>query len=291
MKIAIVGGAGKMGRWLGRALINEGQSALLIDRDEPRLAEAQRELQTETSNDYKTIGEADAIIFSVPITDFEAVVRAAAPFIRREQVVLDITSVKVMPVEVMHRYLPDCLVLGTHPVFGPGAENLRGHNIVLTPTNAGEEKLAEQLKLFLSGRGAVVSLMTPTRHDELMAVVLGLAHFIALVAGDTLLHLESLADIEPVSGVTFRALLTFIGSVLSENPHLYAAIQVNLPTLPGLEQEFIRKAGEWAKIVKEKDNAAFVERMSGLKQKLESQHLDTNRAYADIYRLTQPPKS
>ena len=79
MKIAIVGGAGKMGRWLGRALINEGQNALLIDRDEPRLAEAHCQLQAEARTDFKTIGEADAVIFSVPITDFETVVRVAAP--------------------------------------------------------------------------------------------------------------------------------------------------------------------------------------------------------------------
>jgi prephenate dehydrogenase len=291
MKIAIVGGAGKMGRWLARALANDGQNVLLIDRDESRLAEAACKLRVETSTDLRNITGSDAVIFSVPINEFEPVVRATTPFMLPGQLVLDVTSVKAMPVDVMHRCLPENVVLGTHPVFGPGAENLHGHNVVLTPTNLREEKLAEQLKIELIRRGADVSLMTPARHDELMAVVLGLAHFIALVAGDTLLHLETLADIETVSGVTFRALLTFIASVLGENPDLYAAIQMNLPTLPPLEQDFKRKAGEWADIVKEKDSAAFIKRMSDLKQKLENQQVDTSRAYADIYRMTQSPNN
>jgi prephenate dehydrogenase len=71
--------------------------------------------------------------------------------------------------------------------------------------------------------------MTPEAHDELMAVVLGLAHFVAIVAADTLSGTGKLKEFQAIGGITYRALLTLIESVISEDPALYAAIQMSLP--------------------------------------------------------------
>jgi len=48
--------------------------------------------------------------------------------------------------------------------------------------------MAGKLGAYLETRGARVAVMTPEKHDRMMAVVLGLAHYIAIVAGDTLLE-------------------------------------------------------------------------------------------------------
>ena len=271
MPVAIVGGAGKMGLWLARALVAENQQVVLIDRDEARLKEAASRLEVETTSDLRAICGADAFVLALPIDSFEEVVRELAPFTNAGQIALDITSVKAMPVAVMHRYLKQCLVLGAHPVWGPGAEGVRGQNVVLTPTNPAEIALAARLGQLLEWRGAVVSVMTPERHDRLMAAVLGLAHYIAIVAGDTLLSLDNLDELTRVSGPSFRALLSFVTGVLHEDPALYAAIQMKLPALPALEKAFTDKAVQWAETVKNRDTSAFVERMSALRSLLEEQ--------------------
>ncbi len=242
MKIAVVGGAGKMGQLIARFLLAENLEVVLIDNDEGRLSAIRRELKVEGTTDLGAVSLADLIIISVPIATFESIVKKLSRFVKKGQIVIDITSVKIMPVEVMHRYLAGCLVLGAHPVFGPGAGGLEGHSIVLTPTSDSEKALAEQAKVFLEKRGARVELMTPAEHDHLMAVVLGLAHYIAIVAGDTLLGLDNLADMELASGVTFRVLMTLVASVLSEDPSLYASIQTRLPEFPGIHNEFVDKA-------------------------------------------------
>jgi prephenate dehydrogenase len=157
---------------------------------------------------------------------------------------------------------------------------------VLTPISDSEKALAEQAKVFLEKRGARVELMTPAEHDHLMAVVLGLAHYIAIVAGDTLLGLDNLADMELASGVTFRVLMTLVASVLSEEPSLYASIQNNLPNLPAIQKEFIGKASQWAELVKQKDSAEFVRRMTALRDKLE-QSSPGGQAYHDMYRIAE----
>lgn len=156
MKIAIVGGTGKMGQWLARFLQQDGEEVVLIGRDGAKLEEAGRQLDVKVTTDIKEAGDAGAVIISVPIDSFEEVTRRLAPHIHPSQIIMDITSVKVMPVEAMHRHIKRGRVLGTHPVFGPGARGVAGHNIVLTPTDDKESALAERVKTYLEARGAKV---------------------------------------------------------------------------------------------------------------------------------------
>lgn len=287
MKAAIIGGAGKMGKWMARFLLAEKIDVILIGSNEERMSAARQELHVEGTTDPGAVSLADIIIISVPIATFESIVKELSRFVKKGQTVIDITSVKVMPVDVMHRYLPGCLVLGAHPVFGPGAEGLDGHNVVFTPTSDSEKALAQQAKTFLEKRGARVELLTPAEHDRLMAVVLGLAHYIAIVSGDTLLAMDSLVDMELASGVTFRVLMTLVASVLNEDPSLYASIQTNLPELPAIEAEFINKASQWAELVKQKDSPEFVRRMTELHNKLEQRAHGGGQAYRDMYRIAE----
>jgi prephenate dehydrogenase len=289
MKIAITGGAGKMGTWIARFLLSEKIDVVLVDSNKDRLAAACTELKVQGTTDFKAVSDADLIIISVPITAFEPIAEALSPFVRKGQIISDVTSVKAMPVEVMHKHFAECLVLGAHPVFGPGAKGIEGHNIMLTPTGDEEMMLAEKAKTFMEERGAKVELMTPAEHDRRMAVVLGLAHYIAIVSGDALLNIDTLADMEIASGITFRVLMTLIASVLGEDPALYAAIQTNLPELPAFETDFIKKASQWAELVKQKDSAEFTRRMSELRPKLGRISLTPGEAYRNMYRITDKP--
>jgi len=172
-----------MGRWFARHLLAEGNEVVISGRTESKVMETRRELGVDTASNVEAVKDADVILLSVPIDTFEDIV-----------VVVDVTSVKVMPVTAMHRHLKTRLVLGTHPLFGPGAKGIAGQNFVVTPTNNEERTLAEKVRDYLETRGARVSLMTPEEHDDKMAVILGLSHFIAVVAADTLISANKVAQ-------------------------------------------------------------------------------------------------
>jgi len=285
MKVAIVGGAGKMGLWVARHLLAENIDVVLIDENAMRLSAASSELKTVGTTDISIAAKADTVVLAVPISVFEKVVKALKTKLRAGQKVIDITSVKVMPVDVMHKYLPHCLTLGAHPIFGPGALGFTKQNIVLTPATEEEYAFASDIQSWLETRGAHVEIMSPTEHDRLMGTILGLSHFIAIVAGDTLLHQPKSEHMELASSVTFRVLMTLIGSVLSEDPALYAAIQTHLPELPSMEKDFIQRAQEWAHLIENKDEAAFATRMAELKALLQQKTPNSEQAYRDMYRL------
>lgn len=285
MKVAIIGGTGKMGRWFANLLIKGGKDVLITGRSEQKLREVKEQLNVETSTSIAAVKSADIVIISVPIDTFEIVVKELQPHTRPEQIILDITSVKVSPVDIMHRYLKSASVLGTHPVFGPGARDLVNKNFVLTPTNEKEQALAEKVRQYLEKLGARVSLMPPQEHDKMMAVVLGLSHFIAIVAADTLLGLGKLKTMGDIGGSTYKLLRTLAESVVSEDAEFYASLQMNLPGLTEMQELFQRNSATWANMVKNKDRSEFAKKMNSLRTSLEKSDPDFHKAYENMYKL------
>ncbi len=287
MKIAIIGGSGKMGRWFANFLLKDGKEVIITGRNEKKLLEAKQQLGVEVASNVEAVKAADAVLLSVPIDNFKEVVEQLCPYTHSGQVIIDITSIKVFPVETMHKHIKTGLVLGAHPVFGPGAKSIVNQNFVLTPTNEEETALAQKITRYLEARGARATMMTPYEHDEIMAVILGLAHFIAIVSADTLVSLDRLKQMEAIGGSTYKVLLTLVGSVISENPEFYASLQMSLPNMTKIERLFQRSSKTWTDLVKDKDKQEFVKRMNILKNRLEKDLPDFGKAYENMYKLIE----
>jgi prephenate dehydrogenase len=287
MKVAIIGGSGKMGLWIARHLLKEGMQVIITGRNQEKLLTAGKELGMPVATNIEAVKQADVIILSVLLDSFESVVKEIAPYTRQEQIVLDVTSLKTKPVEIMHRYIKKSSILGTHPVFGPGAKSAANQNFVLTPTNEKETILAKKVRQYLEEREANVTIVTPQEHDQMMSVVLGLAHFIAIVSADTLLSIENFQEMKKIGGTTFKVLYTLIESVISEDPELYASLQMSFPNIEQIEGLFESNTKIWADMVKDNDRQGFARKMNALKQKLEKTDPAFRHAYENMYRITE----
>jgi prephenate dehydrogenase len=288
VKIAIIGGSGKMGRWFADFLLKDGKEVVISGRSEKKLLEAKQALGVEiASGNVAAVKGADYVLLSVPIDSFEEVVAQISPYIQPEQAVIDVTSVKVLPVAAMHKHVKRGLVLGAHPLFGPGARSVANQNFVLTPINGEEAALAQKIRGYLEARGARVTLMSPEEHDEVMTVVLGLSHFIALVAADTLMSSGRLKQTGEIGSTTYRVLLSVVASVVAEDPELYASLQMNLPNVAVIEKLFQEKAAEWADLIAGKDRQEFIRRMRELRSSLEKVIPDFDKAYEHMYQIAE----
>jgi prephenate dehydrogenase len=160
-RVAIIGGAGRMGRWLAGFLLEGGFEVVIADPDEASLLEAGRRLNVAaTGSNVEALAEADYVVVSVPIESFAGVIREIGPGIQPSQTIIDITSTKELPVEIMHQHIRKGNMLGAHPLFGPGAGSVANKNVVLTPTNDDEKALARKISGYLEAKGARVTLMT-----------------------------------------------------------------------------------------------------------------------------------
>ncbi len=286
MKVVIIGGYGKMGRWFARALhAVEGLDVTIAGRDGAKLREAAQQLGVRAAPAIEAVQNSDAVILSLPIDSFEAICRELAPAVQHGQYIFDVTSIKSRPVEIMHKYFGGCRILGTHPMFGPGAATVSGQRFVLTPTNAGEEALAKIIIRYLEERGAKAAVMSPAEHDELQSIVLGLSHFIALVSADTLLSLGKLKEAQAIGGTSYRLLMILAEAVVSEDPRFYSTLQMNLPGLTEIEDVFLSKARGWADMVKSKDEQNFAMKMRELANKFRLEDPGFADAYHNAYRV------
>jgi prephenate dehydrogenase len=287
MRIAILG-AGKMGVWFAKFFLEEGYSVVVADRKKEKLARLKNELPIETTADFaQAVQGADRVLICVSISAFESVVKAISPSIREGQVVMDICSVKEKPVKVMHDYIKQGLILGTHPVFGPGSKGVENKAFVLTPTNKQEEEFVEGFKKWLETKKARVFVLSPKKHDELMSVVLGFPHFLGLVACDTLLEQADYPETKNVAGTTYRMLFTLAEVTALENPELFSSLQFSLPEMEKIESLFIERAREWLNLIKQKDPEAIAARMERLKSKLAKTSRDYEKSYEIMYKMLE----
>jgi len=286
MKTAILG-AGKMGVWFARFCRENGEEVIISDRKKEKLARIGKEIGVETDDFVGAVKKADNIIICVSIDAFEEVVKKIAPSVREGQTVVDICSIKEQPVRIMHQYLRKALVLGTHPVFGPGSRSVKNKAYILTPTNAEEEEFAGKYKKWLEKVGARVFTMSPRKHDEIMSVVLGFPHFLGLVACDTLLEQIYYPESKKVAGTTYQMLFTLAEATAMENPELFSSLQFNLPEMQNLEKLLIEKAGEWLQLIKQKDSEAVAAKMNDLKSKLIKASRDYEKSYEIMYKMLE----
>jgi prephenate dehydrogenase len=200
---------------------------------------------------------------------------------------MDISSIKEYPVNIMHKYLKDALVLGTHPVFGPGSHGVKNKAYVLTPTNPEEEAYAKEFHRWLEKEEAHVFIMTPKKHDELMSLILGFPHFLGLAACETLLAQPAFSESKKLAGTTYRMLFTLAESVAQETPDLYANVQTKLPGLGKIEELFIVYAQEWIDLMKKKDTIEIMARMDRLRAKLAKADKDYDKSYETMYKMLE----
>jgi len=176
---------------------------------------------------------------------------------RKDQVLCDLTSLKVQPVTAMLE--SEAQVIGFHPMFGPTVHSLLNQTIITCPARVDPETLDGILTIFRK-EGAVCTLSTPEQHDRMMAVVQGLTHFVTLTMADTIRRLSvDVGKTGPFMSPVYQIELSLVGRLLSQDPDLYADILQMNPFVPEVLAACTGSAMDLQDIVEGKDPEPFRE--------------------------------
>ena len=139
MKVGIIGGSDGLGKTL-IYFLRDDFDVIISARDHKKGRKIANELGIEYIESNTQLAEmCDVVIVSVPIHFTPDVIREVAPFMRKESLMVDVTSVKEIPSQTMKESLPDDIeYLPTHPIFGPRTTELDNQVIVLTPDKKGK---------------------------------------------------------------------------------------------------------------------------------------------------------
>lgn len=179
--------------------------------------------------DFNDLKNVDYIFLAVPISAIENILIQLAPLVSEQQVVIDICSVKVHPVNLMKKYLKSSQILGTHPMFGPDSakKGLHGLQIAICPI-AIEPKNLKIIKDFWVSKGIIAIETTPENHDKDAAYSLAFTHTIAkIIVGmnmpDIKFKTRSFNDITEIASLTARDTDQLFHDILFYNsyfPHM-----------------------------------------------------------------------
>ncbi len=249
-RILIVGGRGKMGRWLGAFFRNQGHEVLVYDLSDPHSGgESVPTLEA---------GLARASCTAVS-TSLEAVPAVIDEIAWRHYggVVFDIASLKGHLKPALDRArAAGVRVTSIHPMFGPSARTLSDK--VICVCDCGDPHATSVVEGFFRETAASLVRLSLEEHDRLVAYVLGLSHLINLLFVRVLNGSGDGPEVlRRVGSTTFLAQLATSATVIRENPELYFAIQRLNPFTPGLYRALTEALQELTGLVRENDRAGF----------------------------------
>jgi prephenate dehydrogenase len=208
-KVGVIGGLGEMGRLFADFFTNLKHRVEMAD------------LGTERSN-REVLEDSDVVIFAVPLHKTSQIIAELAPHARPNQLLMDVTSLKVGPVGAMLR--SKACVVGLHPMFGGRIASLAGQTLVACPVRISTQDWLATRDLF-TRRGIRVKECTPEEHDRMMSIIQVLFHMTTMLTGRVLRDLTvDISETMEYTSPSYRLEINLLGRMFAQNGELYSAI-------------------------------------------------------------------
>jgi len=239
--VGIIGGKGRMGSYFAQFFERNGYEVLVGDKG------------TKLTN-VQLAKKADVVMVSVPISKTQAVIDKVAPYVRSSALLMDLTSLKVFPMEAMKK--TKASYLGCHPMFGP-TNPIEGQLVALCPGRG--NKWFNWFKELLEKNKVIVKTISAKKHDQLMAYVQALTHFSDIALSDTLRKSGiPIRDMLSVQSPVYRLELDMMGRILNQDSELYAHIGMDNPLNSKALDDFVESCQKLKDIVSKKNVKQFV---------------------------------
>jgi prephenate dehydrogenase len=176
------------------------------------------------------------IVLCVPVQHMEELLVKIGNKVKPDALVIDVASVKVKPVELMKKYLPESVrIAAIHPLFGPqsGKFGIEGLNVVVCEVRY--EKF-NRLVDFLQQKLKLNTLIrTPQVHDMQMAYVQALTHFIGRAVNEM-----DVPDVEQKTPA-YQYLLDIKRNLGQDSWDLFLTIENENPFAAKVRQDFLNE--------------------------------------------------
>ena len=217
-RITIVGGAGKMGRWLAGYFAGQGHEVAIQD------PAGEVEGFPSQSNLEEAVRDAEIVVLATPLGSGRAVLQKVLA-LEPKAVVADIFSLKSHVMDLLRNAAAQGRpVTSLHPLYGPDVRTLSGRTLAVC--DCGHAGATEEATALFQDTALTITLIPVERHDEIMQYVLGLSHLVSILFFTTLTESGvPFATLEPMASTTFHKQMRAAASVANESPQLYYEIQ------------------------------------------------------------------
>ena len=273
--ISIIGAGGAMGRWFSEYFLKKGFQVTGFDNTNPVVKNVK-----EAKSLISAILNVDYVFLSTPTKKTPEIIRLIAKEMKRDSYLIDITSQKSKTATALGKIPAKVSPICIHPMFGPGAKNLKNHNIVLIPIKDGKKELNVAKNLFPDG---IFVTIDSTEHDKKIAMILGLTHLINIAFANILAKDDKISLTEKMAGTTFKAQKILAERIMTESPELIETIISN-PEIRKVAEEYWKDVGRLLTSAQEGKGEEIIEYINTNKEKI-SQNVDLGKSYKKLTKM------
>jgi prephenate dehydrogenase len=279
-EISVIGAGGKMGSWFTKYLSKRKDTHLLLYDINPRF-QRHKDNYTICRNIDDCVGNADIVFLCVPVRNTPVTLKQCALRMKSGAILAEISSVKYQSFKVLKKISTHIRPLCIHPMFGPGAEEIKNMNILLIPVQ--DEKAETLVSKYLFKDALITVLPNAKIHDELIALVLGLTHYTNIIFG-SFLSKENFNLLKKVSGTTFGLQSLLCRSIFTDEPDLIVALLSENPSARKYIQNYVNNASKFAKLILEGNESKIKAHFQKIRAILEQQQ-NLELSYQRMYYL------
>jgi prephenate dehydrogenase len=280
--ISVIGAGGKMGTWFTKYFSKRNDAHLLLYDINPNFqCDIENSVICHTIDDC--VGNADIVFLCVPIRNIPSTLKQCASRMKPGAILAEISSVKYQSYKALKKISSEIRTLCVHPMFGPGADNIKNMNILIIPVR--DEKEETSISKCLFQDALITVLPSPKIHDDLIAIVLGLTHYINILFG-SFLSKENIDLLKKVSGTTFELQSLLCRSIFTDAPDLIVALLSENPSARRYIQNYVNNANKLAKLISKGDETKLKSHVLKTKSILEQQQ-NLELSYQRMYNIVK----
>ena len=173
ISITLVGSRGRMGTMLTKEFGKQGFTVRGLDLPHEASKGESKSLTSPTISSYdeqlaKAVISSQVVLLCVPVSALTSLMGKIGPLLQAHHLLLDITSVKCLPMEIMEKTFAGS-VIGAHPLFGPRPCPEDKKTILVRGKNASSQhcQLAEYIFTSLQ---STIHWATAEEHDKGVAI-------------------------------------------------------------------------------------------------------------------------
>lgn len=238
--IGIIGILGKFGKVLEKYFQARGYNVIGSD------------IKTDSSN-IDVVKNADVVVIAADLFAFADVIREITPFLRPDQLVIEIASVKQVWRDLL--LATQASVISIHPMWSH-MDDWKNQRLVICPIRPGT--WLPFVDEFFSGFGVQLITMTPEKHDSLAAIVQGLVHPLTILMAEVMrrtgVEIKEAGEIETL---LFEIRAGQMGRLFAQDPELFAGLLFLNPNTAPVLRTAQAVLAELVDIIARQDLPAF----------------------------------
>jgi len=279
-EIAIIGAGGRMGSWITKYFVNNKNFSIKVY--DKNMDSIERQVNIKIEIDFNMcIKDSDIVILCIPLRISPQMIAECSQKMKPNSVLIDISSIKSKSFKSLAKIQNSISPICIHPMFGPGASHTSRLKTIFIPVRNYTKEVEFVRQLFPNFE--ILPIENAIKHDHIMAVVLGLNHYMNIIFADVISsHIYK--NLEFYSGNTFRIQYILAESILNDDIDLLNSLFVENPFIKKEIKNFHKKFLKYSQMVNDKNDKKLTKYLKNIKSTLEEYH-DLNSSYAKIYKF------